>query len=485
MDLNDQRRAVAAVLEASPHAAIACAFDGSVLHANAAARRLLGGTSVDIASVQDVVDPAAADDLADVVQQVGQPAGMRGASTAVRLFAPRHPHDECLRLDLRRIHAPEPAIVVWLNRIGGATHSSVDPLTGLANRQQFARQLDAHLDDGNDPGPAGHQRALGSLAFVDLDHFKGVNDRAGHAMGDRVLRLVGHMLANALPSVTDAFRFGGDEFVCLLRTLDPPATAALMSEIADQLRGRDFCGDGSRLSFSAGIASLEGVSPSLALRRADAALYAAKVGGRAKVVVDGSDVTIWAEDRRQIVRQVERLREEAELWRREATIDPLTGVPNLRALKDALANLDVARRRDDSDYCVLFVDADRFGLLNHVRGDAAGDHALVRVATVLSDACRAGDAAYRKGGEEFVVILRQASREDGVAVAERLRACVEALAIPHGGAPDAAVLTVTIGVASSKDAADARQVMETAGRRAYWGKEHGLRNRVIATEKGP
>ena len=92
--------------------------------------------------------------------------------------------------------------------------AQLDPLTGLANRRLLDHQLDAHLARPAADGEAGPSSL--ALLFIDLDGFKAVNDRHGHAVGDAVLKLVARRLRHALRQDDLACRIGGDEFVCVL-----------------------------------------------------------------------------------------------------------------------------------------------------------------------------------------------------------------------------------------------------------------------------
>jgi len=161
-----------------------------------------------------------------------------------------------------------------------------DPLTGLLNRRaleqalaravQMARRADAAL----------------SVAFCDIDHFKRLNDVHGHAVGDRVLRLVGDCLAEDADDRTFVGRQGGEEFVVLFEGLPVIEAGARIDVIREALANRILRSrsDGmpiGRVSFSAGVAALNGTeSGEDLLHRADKALYRAKEGGRNQVVID-------------------------------------------------------------------------------------------------------------------------------------------------------------------------------------------------------
>ena len=149
-----------------------------------------------------------------------------------------------------------------------------DPLTGLANRGLFAARLETALAE-----PEGDLRAV---AFVDLDHFKPVNDSLGHAVGDALLVAVAERLrAHAGPSAFVA-RFGGDEFVVLLHGAHWEAVSARLLRAFE----RPFSVAGYELAVTAsfGVAAARaGDDAQTLVRRADAAVYEAKHSGRAQL----------------------------------------------------------------------------------------------------------------------------------------------------------------------------------------------------------
>jgi diguanylate cyclase (GGDEF)-like protein len=146
--------------------------------------------------------------------------------------------------------------------------ATTDALTGLKNRRVFFTALE-QIGAGD------------TVVFLDLDEFKALNDRLGHAAGDEVLRGFGSAVAAVLREGDVAARYGGEEFALLL-----PATDAVGgSHLAERLRGQ---WDGA-VTFSAGVAEHSGSSPTATLHAADAALFAAKRAGRNRTVVAGTD----------------------------------------------------------------------------------------------------------------------------------------------------------------------------------------------------
>ena len=157
-----------------------------------------------------------------------------------------------------------------------------DPLTGAYNREFLAARLPAEL-----AGADGQERAL-SVAMVDVDHFKAINDQYGHDVGDDVLCEVARRLRAAIRGGDLLVRYGGEEFLVVL----PRASAGQAWEIAERMRARVSAGPivvGSRLlpvRVSVGISQYRGDEAAAALvRRADTALYVAKGNGRDRVEV--------------------------------------------------------------------------------------------------------------------------------------------------------------------------------------------------------
>jgi diguanylate cyclase (GGDEF)-like protein len=162
--------------------------------------------------------------------------------------------------------------------------ATVDPLTGIANRQAILRLVDDEI------ARAGrYQRPL-SVILADLDHFKRLNDAHGHEAGDTVLRHLGAVLAGAVRTADTAGRYGGEEFLVVLPETDADAAAA----VAEKLRrivasspvrlpdGGEVC-----VTLSAGVAGGAGrvLRSDTLVRDADAALYSAKALGRNQVYV--------------------------------------------------------------------------------------------------------------------------------------------------------------------------------------------------------
>lgn len=167
---------------------------------------------------------------------------------------------------------------------------------------------------------------------------------------------------------------------------------------------------------------------------------------------------------------------------RLAYTDPLTQLRNRLSLDDDLATLHAQSRRHGRSYCVAMCDIDSFKPYNDTHGHQAGDEALRHVATVLSGHVREADTVYRFGGEAFLVALPETALDAAAVPAERTRAAVEELGLPHAST-EFGVVTVSVGVAAFE--ADHDRSVEDVLRRAdgalYRAKAAG-RNRVALAE---
>jgi len=162
------------------------------------------------------------------------------------------------------------------------TLASRDPLTGAVNRRALQQRLDSLLaEPRKGPGLA--------VLFADLDHFKRLNDRLGHAEGDRALRLVAGAIDGMLREGDTLARFGGEEFVVLL----PQCELGEAGRIAERIRrrveglGPDQGFAEVTLTISIGVAAARPDDSSQALlERADKAMYAAKAAGRNRIAME-------------------------------------------------------------------------------------------------------------------------------------------------------------------------------------------------------
>lgn len=190
-----------------------------------------------------------------------------------------------LRCNARRLEAALDASRAQIAEISrlraiAETAALTDALTGLGNRRLLARRF-AEL-----------QNAPVGMALLDIDHFKQLNDRLGHAVGDRVLRSFSEAISATLPDRAEAFRVGGEEFLVLFPDMTTAATVALLKQLSDSILERPLLRDEDhpQVTFSAGVSVRPGDGETFdeLYDRADARLYEAKRRGRNRVMhLDG------------------------------------------------------------------------------------------------------------------------------------------------------------------------------------------------------
>lgn len=172
-----------------------------------------------------------------------------------------------------------------------ATH---DPLTGLANRSEFERQLKNLIGDARKNGT--HHAML----FIDLDQFKVINDAGGHVAGDEVLRLAGETIRKSLRKSDMLARVSGDEFAALLPECDTSQAERTASTVIDALSAQRIKWHDRvfRVSASIGIAGISADTEGVAqiMSSADAACYTAKDKGRNRYYVTTAKEVIARQD---------------------------------------------------------------------------------------------------------------------------------------------------------------------------------------------
>jgi diguanylate cyclase len=173
--------------------------------------------------------------------------------------------------------------------------------------------------------------------------------------------------------------------------------------------------------------------------------------------------------------ETEQLRAELEAQRREAMIDPLTGLFNRRAMD---IHLNELWQTESECLSILVMDIDHFKLINDSYGHAIGDIVIRNVAEAMRKCIRGEDIAIRYGGEEFLVLLPNTPLEGAITVAESIRKRIEALRLVRK--TDNFVLapfTISLGVAERHGDDDRDSLFERADKALYHSKSSG-RNRV-------
>jgi len=330
--------------------------------------------------------------------------------------------------------------------------ASHDPMTFLLNRRAFNSDFDKLFTEAQN-----HSLEL-SCIMCDIDHFKLVNDRYGHATGDKVIKMVATLLTNKSREVDLVGRYGGEEFCLVL----PGITTKQAFDIANRMRRaiKEDSSSGIQVTLSFGISSLQSNanSPSELTNQADKALYIAKESGRNRVVCWGEEemADFVSNDVEQIVvppddgvpaeqenlpehavsydesiennNEVDRLTvrlQEAEALSEKrsqelkhySVYDELTGLPTRALFYDRVSQALTRGHRFDSIVAVLLISVDAVKRVNETLGFDAGDELFKNISQRLTDILREIDTVAklpsssleptvsRFGQEEFGVLL--------------------------------------------------------------------------------
>jgi len=195
-------------------------------------------------------------------------------------------------LSTEEVQDAQIGLLEWELEHRDAQHG-IDHLTGAKNRKVFERELEISLEkvrgEKNERRGAGEGANQISLVFVDLDHFKNINDTYGHPVGDAVLKKVSARLIDLVRKTDVVARVGGEEFVVLLQGADETFAAVGAEKFRAEIEKISFDDAGApglAVTASLGVASSKAsTDPKVLYGYADKALYRAKHGGRNKVVV--------------------------------------------------------------------------------------------------------------------------------------------------------------------------------------------------------
>jgi diguanylate cyclase (GGDEF)-like protein len=168
-----------------------------------------------------------------------------------------------------------------MNQLELRSTANRDFLTKVGNRRSFADGLEKEM------ARVGRNGATATVAFLDIDHFKQVNDAFGHPAGDRVLREFADLVTGECRHVDHVFRLGGEEFAVLLPETDLDSARVWADRVLQRVAGALFNGAAAiRVTVSIGLAAVDAgpTTPDTITEMADRALYTAKRLGRNRVV---------------------------------------------------------------------------------------------------------------------------------------------------------------------------------------------------------
>ncbi len=170
------------------------------------------------------------------------------------------------------------------------------------------------------------------------------------------------------------------------------------------------------------------------------------------------------------------LKYKLQLARDKALRDPLTGLPNRLAYDERLATEFARWQRNQTPLTMIIWDIDHFKNINDNFGHKAGDKTLSIIARLLSDNCRKSDFVARFGGEEFIMLLSETTKESGFILAEKIRKIVEKSGFNAGG--KAVSITISCGITQFLETDDFESFFERADQALYAAKNQG-RNQCI------
>jgi diguanylate cyclase (GGDEF)-like protein len=193
-------------------------------------------------------------------------------------------------------------------------------------------------------------------------------------------------------------------------------------------------------------------------------------------MIENRDLQLAAVATAEQLRDANARLRDANLWLQQlATTDALTGVTNHRAIVNAIDQEIERAERFGRPFSMLFIDLDRFKMVNDTWGHPVGDEVLRDLARVLNGSLRSVDIVGRWGGEEFVAVLPEATLDAALVAAERVRAAVEAHIF---GTEDDLRLTCSISVATYPQHARERNRLVALADEALYMAKHGGRNQV-------
>ncbi len=456
------------------------------------------------ASVVDAAAFATSEQLATTLARLARYSSMGRALGVVR-----DPEEEARVLAaLAALHTSAPVDVCRLSELKVqvtarldllATRAeraySRDSLTGLGNRTAMREYVATTLQHFPEHG-------LVAAFILDVDHFKSVNDRYGHAAGDGVLRHLGEIVKTFGTSGVRGFRIGGDEVGGIVTANAKHEVAETLEDLRSVVAGsavrRD--GDSIRVTVSIGFTFLNReMELDDVFQEADIALYAAKSGGRNRVhcfdlswdaasadpnlaaMAHFENVArVWTQRLSDLV--VSAGRHALEESRRTAERDGLTELYNRRYFDRKLSREIENAVHSHGHLSLLLIDVDDFHDVNMTYGYPTGDRVLKAVAELITNHSRTTDWVARYGGEEFCVVMPATGSLEAQMVAERIREAVAAAQID--GYEDRVVnVTVSAGVASltevAAERADGDALIQVASDHVIAAKRSG-KNQVVA-----
>ncbi len=276
-----------------------------------------------------------------------------------------------------------------------------DSLTGIANRRAYEFELNRRIAQRERDGTPL------ILMLIDIDHFKKFNDRYGHSAGDAVLQAVAQTLQITIRKADLAARYGGEEFAIILPGINFEEAKDVAERIRRLIEARRFSYESLtlRVTVSIGLSQLlPGEEAAPFTKRADAALYSSKEGGRNCVYYhDGATCQQFGNGMKVDLNELVALENTAES-ESELFADETTGLPTQRVLLEELRRRTAERNRYGIDVVIAFVKVDHYSATPESQ-PRTQKSLMATIARMIVSELRETDLVVRYSGGSFAILM--------------------------------------------------------------------------------
>ena len=364
-----------------------------------------------------------------------------------------------------------------------AAVARTDALTGLYNRRAFDDELHRRLAEWQ------RRKIVFSLLMIDVDHFKKFNDQHGHQAGDEVLRGVAQVLRNTMREMDLVTRYGGEEFALILPVTNLSEALSAAERARAAIAQSQFTFESTQLSVqvSVGAAQVLGTDDQAGLvKRADAALYASKSGGRNCVHYHDGEICRSAADSPEVQAASRLAAAEASPSRRtpgqqagaaaNATnhaddTRPAHGASDLTIFCTGLKRQLEQCRAANTPLSLMLIDVDDFRGICSRLGPSMGELVLDTLSDFLSMAVQEEDLVSRYGSGQFAVMLPDADLDAATKTAERLRTAIGGSTMQVKGTP--LRFTISVGLSQCQPAEDTTSLIKRTDAALFASKASG------------
>jgi diguanylate cyclase (GGDEF)-like protein len=362
-----------------------------------------------------------------------------------------------------------------------------DALTLVGNRRAFETDIAQCLAEFRGSGKPF------TLAMIDLDKFKRLNDTYGHQTGDEVLRGTGRVLRRVLRECETIARYGGEEFAVIFNRSTIADAQRALTRLRKAIARTEFQGPNGKLEVTISIGAAQAAGEETLetiVARADAALYASKEAGRnCTHWHDGRSIARIAEEEKKpapapvlaTVRETPRSAEAckpaappakpADDGNAETLADDLPPLLNRTAFCQHVRARMAEWKRGGPTLALVLVEIDQFHALTRTYGPTFRDQLVVSLARVVFAGVREMDMVARYSSGCLGFLLPRAELPDAIRVADRIRAAASQAAIDLNGTPRS--YTISVGIIETSGAEDMVSLFRKAQSALEAGHQHG------------